>query len=56
MSRSDDLLALHLARGLSVARVAAKCGVNPRTVFRRLKQPEFRRKVEDTRLLWQCRV
>jgi hypothetical protein len=29
---------------------AAKCGVNPRTVFRRLKQPEFRRKVEDTRL------
>ncbi len=45
----DDLLRRHLAEGASHARAAKACGVNVRTVQRRLECPEFRKSVHDLR-------
>ncbi len=47
--RAEELLALHLAAGATVAEAAAKCGVSLRTVARRQKEPAFRQLVVDTR-------
>ena len=45
----DDLLALHLAQGFSVAKAAELAGVCADTVYRRLKLPEFRARVQRHR-------
>ncbi len=46
---ADDALALDLAAGATRDDAARKAGVSPRTVFRRLADPAFRRKVEAAR-------
>jgi hypothetical protein len=53
MSRSranaDDVLALNLARGATVAEAAAAAGVSVRTVHRRLSDPGFVKEVSRLR-------
>lgn len=46
---ADDALLLALSRGCTVAEAAAESGVSVRTAWRRLTEPEFRRRVEETR-------
>jgi hypothetical protein len=46
---ADGRLAVLLAAGLSVAKAAKKAKVGERTVYRRLKDPDFRRRVEEAR-------
>ena len=45
----DDLLAFHLASGLTIARAAERVGVNERTVRRRLTDANFRKRLFDLR-------
>ena len=45
----DDLLAFHLASGLTIARAAERVGVNERTVRRRLADAKFRKRLDDLR-------
>jgi hypothetical protein len=47
--KTDEALILALACGTPVETAAAKSGVSERTVYRRLKEPEFRRRVQTTR-------
>ncbi len=46
---ADDRLALLLARGATKRHAARECGINVRTVYRRLERPEFRARVEHFR-------
>jgi hypothetical protein len=46
---ADGQLAVLLAAGLSITKAAAKAKVGERTVYRRLKDPDFRRRVEEAR-------
>jgi AcrR family transcriptional regulator len=46
---SDDELILALAAGATVAEAAERAGVGERTVYRRLKDAEFRRAVSEVR-------
>jgi hypothetical protein len=46
---ADGRLAVLLAAGLSITKAAAKAGVGERTVYRRLKDPDFRRRVSEAR-------
>jgi hypothetical protein len=52
----DRLLIAGLARGLSVKRAAASAGVNVRTAFRRLENPEFQARVSRARGQLHSRV
>jgi hypothetical protein len=45
----DGKLILALASGCSVPRAARKAGVSLRTAYRRLEDPDFRRRVEEAR-------
>jgi hypothetical protein len=45
----DDNLILVLAGGRTVAEAASEVDISPRTVNRRLEDPAFRRRVEETR-------
>jgi hypothetical protein len=47
--RVDELLALHLASGLSVKAAAKKAGTSESTAHRRLECPEFKAKVDGLR-------
>src|SRR5687768_1591881 len=49
MRRNDDTLILALACGANVEAAARKADVSARTLFRRLKDPVFRKKVDDKR-------
>jgi hypothetical protein len=52
----DALLIAGLARGLSVKRAAERAGVNVRTAFRRLENPEFQAQVSRARGQLHSRV
>jgi hypothetical protein len=45
----DEQLALCLARGLTVAAAAAEASVSQRTIYRRLAENDFARRVEELR-------
>jgi AcrR family transcriptional regulator len=45
----DEALVLALSSGVSVAKAAEQAGVSQRTVYRRLEDPAFRQKVEESR-------
>ena len=47
----DDLLALSLARGRTIAAAAREAGLARRTAFRRRNEPAFRQRVEHFRRL-----
>jgi hypothetical protein len=42
----DELLITHLAAGKTRDEAARLCGIDPKTVWRRMQNPEFRRRVE----------
>ncbi len=46
---ADDALLLTLACGASIEAAAAKVGVSPATVHRRLQNPEFRKRLQAIR-------
>jgi hypothetical protein len=46
---ADEPLALALAQGKTVAAAAESVGISERTVYRRLSEPSFRRRVRDLR-------
>jgi hypothetical protein len=46
---ADDVLLLTLACGSTVESAAVKAGISARTVYRRLKDPEFKRRVAEVR-------
>lgn len=45
----NEMLVLHLASGLAVERAAALVGLSRATVFRRLADPVFKRRVSEAR-------
>src|SRR4051812_47799000 len=45
--QADDQLLLSLACGATAEQAAAKCGVSVRTVYRRLDDPEFTRRLRE---------
>ena len=47
--KRDEALALALARGLSNADAARSAGLSPRTVNRKMTEPEFKRRVAQLR-------
>src|SRR5262249_52252040 len=47
--RADDALLLALACGASVEQAARQCGLSARTVYRRLAEPDFRRRLQALR-------
>jgi hypothetical protein len=46
---ADDALLLSLAYGATVESAAAKAGVTPRTAHRRLKDPEFQKRLREVK-------
>jgi hypothetical protein len=46
---ADDALVLALACGATIENAASKAGVCPRTAHRRLKDPEFVKRLDDLR-------
>jgi hypothetical protein len=47
--RNEDALLLALACGATVEAAARQCGLSDRTVYRRLKDPEFRSRLQSVR-------
>jgi hypothetical protein len=47
--KSDDPLLLSLASGLTVAATARQCQVSTRTIYRRLADQSFRRRLQEVR-------
>jgi len=47
--KAEDALLTVLACGATVANAARQCGVSERTVYRRLADPEFKRRLQDAR-------
>ena len=47
--RADDALVMALACGATVEAASAKAGISSATAFRRLKNPEFKARVEAAR-------
>jgi hypothetical protein len=47
--KSEDKLLLTLACGATVESAARECGLSPRTVYRRLAQPAFQRRLQALR-------
>ncbi len=47
--RRDDALALSLACGATVEAAARQVGVSDRTVYRRIRDPEFQKRVKEAR-------
>ena len=45
----DDLLAFHLASGLTIAMAAERAGICERTARRRLADSNFRKRIDDLR-------
>ncbi len=53
---ADDVLALAIAAGLTVADAAKQAGLGERTVYRRLQEPAFQRQVCDIRAAMVAQV
>jgi hypothetical protein len=47
--RADETLLLALACGATVEAAAAKAGVSPATAYRRLQEPDFKRRLQELR-------
>ncbi|HYH64254.1 MAG TPA: hypothetical protein VD866_06110 [Urbifossiella sp.] len=47
--RRDDALALSLACGATVEAAARQAGVSDRTVYRRLRDPDFQKRIKEAR-------
>ncbi len=47
--RNDEILAAHLAAGLTVQEAAEAARLSPRTVGRKLQEPAFRRRLQEIR-------
>ena len=47
--KAEDKLLLTLACGATVDSAARECGLSPRTVYRRLQEPAFRRRLQALR-------
>ncbi len=47
--KNEDPLLLALACGATVEAAARQCGLSDRTVYRRLQDPEFQKKLENVR-------
>ncbi len=47
--KNEDALLLALACGATVEAAARQCGIHERTVYRRMKDPDFRRSLEKIR-------
>lgn len=47
--KAEDAVLLALACGASVEQAARQCGLSPRTVYRRVAEPEFRQRVQALR-------
>jgi transposase-like protein len=47
--KAEDKLLLALACGATVESAARECGISPRTVYRRLTDPRFRRRLQALR-------
>jgi hypothetical protein len=47
--KAEDALLAVLACGASVANAARQCGISERTVYRRLAEPEFKRRLQNAR-------
>src|SRR5262245_45187324 len=47
--KNEDALLLALACGATVEAAARQCDLTERTIYRRLKEPEFRAKLQDLR-------
>jgi len=48
-ARRDDALALSLACGATVEAAARSAGVSERTVYRRLREPDFQKRIKEAR-------
>jgi hypothetical protein len=44
--QADTLLVAAVAKGATVAQAGLQAGVNERTVYRRLRQPEFQARIQ----------
>ena len=53
--KAEDALLLALACGATVENASRQCGLSERTIYRRLKDTAFRRRVEDERSLMLVR-
>jgi hypothetical protein len=47
--KAEDALLLALACGAAVEAAARQCGLSERTVYRRLREPDFRRRLQELR-------
>jgi Homeodomain-like domain len=47
--KAEDALLLALACGATVETASRQCGLSERTIYRRLKEPDFQRKLRDVR-------
>ena len=47
--KADDTLLLALACGATVDHAARQCGLTPRTVYRRLENPDFKQRLQQVR-------
>jgi hypothetical protein len=47
--KAEDSLLLALACGATVETAARQCGLGERTVYRRLKEPDFQRRLREVR-------
>lgn len=47
--KKDDILALNLAAGASIAEAATKAGMGERTAYRRLADTAFRQRIQEMR-------
>ncbi len=47
--KAEDKLLLTLACGATVESAARECGLSPRTIYRRLQEPAFRRRLQALR-------
>ena len=47
--KADDTLVLALACGATVDNAARQCGLTPRTVYRRLENPDFKQRLQQVR-------
>ena len=45
--KAEDLLLMALACGATVENAARQCGLSERTVYRRLDEPEFQRRLQQ---------
>jgi hypothetical protein len=47
--KAEDALLLALACGATVEAAGRQCGLSERTIYRRLREPDFRQRLQDVR-------